>query len=215
MADKRLEIRNVNDKQVTVSAKGIEIRHQGKPISGMPRVARYVFLLLDRSGSMAANGKFSGARKGALAFARDALAIDYAVGLIGFDSKADLILNPVNTIETLQSAVGQMQLGSETHMGEAINLAHRSLRFLQGTRAIVLVTDGVPNGKGDPESTKRAARMAKEDGIDIITIGTDDADEQFLKSLASRTQLGVKVESAYLESTITDAAKLLPSGNNK
>ena len=75
---------------------------------------------------------------------------------------------------------------------------------------MVIVTDGMPNGQGDPMSTLKAGEDAKRNGIDIITIGTDDADQEFLKRLASRKDLGVKVQSKHLEKTITDSVRLLP-----
>jgi hypothetical protein len=52
--------------------------------------------------------------------------------------------------------------------------------------------------------------VAKADKIDIITIGTDDADQTFLKNLASSTQLGSKVSREAFSSTISSSVKLLP-----
>ena len=50
----------------------------------------------------------------------------------------------------------------------------------------------------------------KDREIDIITIGTEDADRIFLKELASRSDLSVMVSSDDLGSGIASTAKMLP-----
>jgi len=70
----------------------------------------------------------------------------------------------------------------------------------------------MPNSPGDPQSSLKAGEFAKSQHIDIIAIGTDDADQTFLKELASRSELGIKVSRENLEQIITSSVKLL-SGN--
>jgi hypothetical protein len=53
---------------------------------------------------------------------------------------------------------------------------------------------------------------AARDGIDIITIGTDDADRRFLNKLASATELSMKVSEDAFQQTIVSAANLLSDG---
>ena len=107
-------------------------------------------------------------------------------------------------MSVIEKAIDKMEVGDTTHMAKAIDLATRLLKGMTGARVIVIVTDGMPNGTGDPNASLKAGYDAKRSGIDIIAIGTDDADKEFLKRLASRTELGVKVESKNLEKTITD-----------
>ena len=201
------------DTHITISQKSIEISHKGEPISGTATTG-YVYLLVDRSASMEGN-KLKQAKKGALNFAKDALAKGYFTGLIQFDSSAKLVCEPYKDISILEKALSKLEVGDTTHIAKAINLAHSLLKGLSGNLVMVIVTDGMPNGPGDPLSSLKAGEDAKRSGIDIIAIGTDDADEEFLKHLASRSQLGVKVESRHLEKTITDATKLLPSGDKR
>jgi Mg-chelatase subunit ChlD len=198
------------DTQVSVSKGNIEIRHEGKPVSGSAMTG-YVYLLLDRSASMAGN-KIGQAKKGALNFAKEALNKGYFTGLIQFDSSAKLLCEPYREMAMIEKAVAKMDVGDTTHMAKAIGLAHHLLKSVSGARVMVIVTDGMPNGTGDPDASLNAGEDAKRSGIDIIAIGTDDADKGFLKRLASRTDLGVKVESKNLEKTITDTAKMLPAG---
>lgn len=203
----------VKDTRLSVTKGNIEIRHEGRPISGAAMTG-YVYLLVDRSASMEGD-KLKQAKKGALNFAREALSKGYFTGLIQFDSASKLLCEPYRDISIIEKAVAKMDIGDTTHMAKAINLAHNLLNNVSGIRVMVIVTDGMPNGMGDPISTLKSGEAAKKSGIDIIAIGTDDADQEFLKRLASRSELGVKVENRKLEKTITDAAKMLPAGDKR
>jgi Mg-chelatase subunit ChlD len=201
------------DTQVSVSKGNIEIQHQGKPVAGSAMTG-YVYLLVDRSASMEGD-KLRQAKKGALNFAKEALNKGYFTGLIQFDSSARLLCEPYRDMSVIDRAVSKMDVGDTTHMSKAINLASNLLKGMPGMRVMVIVTDGMPNGEGDPVSSLKAGQVAKDSGIDIIAIGTDDADQKFLKRLASRSELGVKVESKNLEKTITDSARILPAGDKR
>ncbi len=214
--ENRKDIQKVSghkDTHVSISQKGIEIRREGKPVSSSA-LTRYVYLLVDCSASMEGD-KLKHAKKGALKFAKDALCKGYFTGLIKFDSSARLVCEPFKDVTNLEKKLIELKIGDTTHMAKAINLAHELLREMQGTRVIVVVTDGMPNGSGDPLASLSAGQNAKRNGINIIAIGTDDADQEFLKRLASRAELGIKVPSKQLEKTITNSVKMLPSGNKK
>jgi hypothetical protein len=71
----------------------------------------------------------------------------------------------------------------------------------------VIVTDGQSNDNG---AAVQAAAQLKNWDMDIICIGTDDADSDFLKRLATRSDLAIHVLSTNLRSAITDASRLLP-----
>jgi len=62
----------------------------------------------------------------------------------------------------------------------------------------------------DKATLSRGPIRAKERGIEIIAIGTDDADKDFLSRLASRSDLMVKVSRELLGQSIASAAKMLP-----
>jgi uncharacterized protein YegL len=72
---------------------------------------------------------------------------------------------------------------------------------------IVIATDGRPDSK---RNAIKEAEKAKADNIDIITIGTDDAEQDFLKKMATRAELGNKVTREVFSQAISDASKLLP-----
>lgn len=199
------------EKRITISQNGVEIRSEGKPISSEMIGTGFVYLVVDCSGSMGEGNKLYQARKGSLNFAKDAKAKGYSVGLIQFHSYATHLCEPVREISILAQHLERMELGDATYMAEAIDLAHQKLKGKEQTRVMVVVTDGMPNGPGDPEASIKIAERAKRDRVDIITIGTDDADQEFLRKIASATKLSVKVSRVRFEKAIASTAKMLPS----
>lgn len=166
----------------------------------------FVYLLLDCSGSMEGQ-KLKQAKSGALKFAGEAIAKGYRVGLIQFGSRAVLLCEPQRTLSILDSSLRDMGIIGSTNMTEAIQLSTQKLLDKGPFRSICIVTDGMPD---DPQSTLNAAQRAKKNRIDIITVGTDDADQDFLKKIATQRELGIKVTQDQFENTIASTAKMLP-----
>lgn len=191
------------EKRVTVTESGVQIQRRGKPLSSEQG---YVYLAVDCSGSMEGE-KLNQAKSGALSFAKDALQRGYLTGLIKFHTVAALLCEPQREISTLADAIGKIKIGGSTNMADAIRLGREKLKYSTGNRALVVVTDGAPD---NAEDTLNEAQETKRIGIDIIAIGTDHADQEFLKKLASRTELGFKVSSQDLATGIASAAQILP-----
>jgi uncharacterized protein YegL len=165
-----------------------------------------VYLVVDCSGSMEGN-KISQVKRGILEFAQDATKTDYLVGLIKFDTSAAHLCEPKNDIADLAVHLDKINAKGSTNLAAAINMAREHLTDTDFTRVMVVATDGRPDGT---QSALEAGRIAKADGIDIITIGTDDADLGFLKKLATSVELGNKVCSEQFGKAIGAAHLLLP-----
>jgi len=108
----------------------------------------------------------------------------------------------------LQKCLNTIDTGGTTNMGRGIRLANAKLIGLSGQLCIVIVTDGMPNSR---QNAITLANEAKRAGIEIIAIGTDDADQEFLRQIASRTDLAIKVAHEQLGQAIADSAKMLPA----
>jgi len=211
MPKKDIEIsKHFEDRHVAVSQQGVEIHHKGKPITVEMAALGLVYLVIDCSGSMQEHNKLDQAIEGAMNFAKEARSKGYSVGLIQFSDNATHLCEPVRDISVLQKHLRNLDLGGCTHMAEAIALADKKLADRRRNRVIVIATDGMPNGPGEPGASLNRGKSAKENGIDIIIIGTDDADRDFLKQLASRAELGVKVSREQLGLGIASTAKILP-----
>jgi len=195
-----------SDERATIFQGGIKIKRGGKPISGELIKVGFVYLVLDCSWSMEGQ-KLEQAKRGALSFARDALTKEYSTGLVQFESIASHLCEPQRDIEILGQYLRKIEAGGSTNMADAIRLAAKKLRDKAGFRVMVIVTDGMPD---DEEKALKAAKQAKSNKIDIITIGTDDADEEFLKKLASKKELNVIVSNNQLEQGIVSTVKMLP-----
>jgi Mg-chelatase subunit ChlD len=166
-----------------------------------------VFLLLDVSQSMD-EPKLRQARAGSVSFAEDAVGKGYRVGVIQFSTFARLRVEPTTNRRTIEKGLSHVGLQMTTNMAAAIELATSLLDRMEGQRAMVLVTDGYPD---DASAALEAAERAKRQGITIIAIGTDDADRNLLKKLASASELATTVPDRDLGVTIAKAALLLPA----
>jgi molecular chaperone DnaK len=193
---------------VSIVIGGTTYKPQGHPIAmKFEKETAHVYLLIDTSGSMA-DAKLEQAKKGILDFAKDAFRKEYDVGLISFNSVPKHICKPTFDMELLKHSLVEIYASGSTNMSDAIALAHEHFNSMKNTRVMVIATDGQPD---NTDETLKEATKAKHDGIDIITIGTDDADQQFLKTLATRSELGTKVSKAVFSQAISSAANLLPA----
>lgn len=199
----RLQTRNWLSKLEEVSGKKVELNEKVHNAN--------VYLAIDCSSSMY-GGKISHAKQGAIGFAREAFHKGYSVGLIKFDSNATHLLEPMKDIEQLELTIQKLFPDGSTNMSGAINIASTKLSDFNGVKVICIVTDGMPDNRN---STLEAANRAKREDIDIMTIGTDDADREFLAQLATRNDLAVKVKSSQFQTGITSMAKMLPSSTTK
>lgn len=186
----------------------------GKPLSSskssttasLYKEAKRIYVLLDCSGSMAAGQKVAQAKTGVLDFAKSCYAKGYEVGLISFSSRAELLIRAGGDIESMEAVLAGLSPNGSTNMREAIDLASEQLGTI-GRRQILVATDGMPDR---PEETLEAAERAKQSGIEILTIGTDDADKTFLERVASTPKQARKVEQRNFLEGIRDMTKLLP-----
>ena len=211
-------------KMIGVSDKGLQKRDGGqvgprqaslqtgsaRDIVGKAPVTGYVYLLIDTSASMRKGSKIKQAQKGAIKFTENALKQGYYTGVMKFDTLPALVCEPQKDLNGLKNAISTLPMGKNTHMARAISMAHSLLKNQPGMRVMVIVTDGMPNGEGDPVASIKAAEAARKDNIYIIAIGTDDANSEFLKQLATRFDMGVKIERNQLANAIMDSSRMLP-----
>jgi Mg-chelatase subunit ChlD len=163
-----------------------------------------VLLLLDTSGSMAGE-KITEAKHGAMDFACSANLQGCAIGLAVFGDEAAVIAAPTVKAGSFEKSVREVEVGmvgGSTNLAAGLELAASFSRL----DAVVVVTDGVPNSHRE---ALRAAERLKRCGIEILCIGTGDADTAFLAKLATRADLARHAEPHELRQFIGQASRLL------
>ena len=168
---------------------------------------RNVLLLIDTSGSMAGQ-KIEQARNGAIDFAQSAITKSYAAALAIFADRAAMVCDPTMDASRFAKKITRVDVGlvgGTTDLAAGLTLAGK----FKELAVVVVVTDGQSN---DNNAALRVATTLKSRSIDIICIGTDDADREFLEQLATRSDLATHVSPKHLRSAITDASRFLPKG---
>ncbi len=167
-----------------------------------------VLLLIDTSGSMTGE-KLTQARNGAVDFSRYATQRGYATGLAVFADRAAMVCDPtVQNVEFEKKLAGVRVgiVGGSTDLAAGLDLAAK----FKSLSAVVVVTDGQPNSS---ENALRSAAKLREKGVEILCIGTDDADKEFLDRLATRKELALHVDAQNIRTSIGQASQLLLGGS--
>jgi Mg-chelatase subunit ChlD len=166
-----------------------------------------VYLLVDCSGSMGDGNKLLQAKLGVARFSVEAWKKHYAVGLVRFSSRASCLMDARTASPRLERYLAALKAEGGTAMAGAIDLAARRLVRRKGDKIICLITDGKPD---DRQATLGSARMARAQGIHIVAVGTDGADEAFLAALAGHPELATTVPRTQLAEGVSSMARLLP-----
>lgn len=174
-------------------------------------IPHLVYLLLDVSGSMFGD-KISQAQNGSKKFAKEAVEKGYLIGLVEFSNFAKLLYIPSQSLSGFYSTIDRIRAGGSTNLSMALDIATAELSKVEGKRVICVVTDGKPN---NPNEALSIAQEAKNLGIEILAIGTNDADKQFLAKLVSNIDLAHIVDDSKLEEGVTNMAGLLSNPESK
>ena len=107
---------------------------------------------------MADPGKMAQLTRGALRLFTEARKREYAVGMVGFAHRAQLLLGATCDAARFEGQLKALEPYGRTAMAQALRLATRHLRRRRGDKVILLVTDGMPNSRA---ATLEAARLAR------------------------------------------------------
>jgi Ca-activated chloride channel family protein len=142
------------------------------------------------------------------AFVRDRK--DDRIGLVVFGSSAFLQSPLTNDHELVAQFVNRLQLGMAgdgTAIGDGLGIAIKhTAEMRQGSRAVVLLTDGVNNsGQVNP---LQAARLAKDLGIKVHTIGIGSTREVSVRHQGPFFGGTSRQQAEYDEATLRSVAEL-------
>ena len=144
-----------------------------------------VMLVLDTSLSMADGGKLEQAKQAAMSFVSQMRPID-RVGLIQFDSQLTLVSPFTGNSGALLQQIDDLTPQGNTRIYDALYLATQQIPTVDGSKAIVLLTDGK-----DTESAidlQRVLSLVGQTNVRVYTIGIgSDIDQQILSQIATES----------------------------
>ena len=170
------------------------------------RSPQAIVLLIDASGSMS-GGKLTEVKAAATSFVqRQDLSKD-SFAVIGFGSRVRVGTSLTSDLETIESAIASLADGGGTNMALGLQTAAAQLRSSDFTRSILLFTDGQANLR----STLAAAQSSQSQNINLIAVGTGDADTNFLTQLTGDSSLVFYASSGQFDQAFRAAEKVIYS----
>ncbi len=169
-----------------------------------------VVVVIDCSGSMAEGG-LDQAKAGSSDLSLQALEDKHEVAVVWFGSEAELCIDLTRESARVLEGIKSLEVSGSTNMAAGIALATDLLGYY-GFRTLVIVTDGMPDSEEDAIA---AADEAKGRGASIVCIGTDNANADFLKRIATSDCLARYVEKKLLGAEIASAYRLLTGKSAK
>jgi tight adherence protein B len=199
----------VDPDSVVVTVEGQQIPATAVPISEgttAGKVTRSTIVVVDTSGSMLQNGRIDGARQAARAFINAAPA-DLAIGVVTFDNRAKLVQSQTTDHAKVLKAVDGLAANpnGSTAIYDGVVTAVQQLGDT-GTRSIVLLTDGVPEGGNTTSGQAVAAIGDSKVRVDAVAFQTaagkaplkrlTDAGKGKVVSSASAAELTAQFQAA-------------------
>jgi molecular chaperone DnaK (HSP70) len=165
------------------------------------------YLAFDLSGSMA-GAPLAEAQAAAREFVRQSDLAHTAIGLISFADAVATDIKASQNAKALERAIAGMHIGP-VGIGNAATPfahAHRLLKGMQGSRFIILLTDGVWSCQ---RQAIQEAQMCRAENIEIIAIGFGGADRAFLGKVATSEKSSFFARAGELVSTFSTIAQEL------
>jgi len=170
---------------------------------------RSICLVLDASGSMQ-NGKLAQVQAAAKNFVQRQDLSRHRVALVQFASDAKLAAPITSDLAQIEHAIDQIHAQGSTAMHLGLQVAQEALLAAASPRHILLFTDGMASW---PTLALSAARRSRHRGIQIVAIGTGDADRGFLAQLTGDTGLVLWAASGQFEEAFKAAERLIASAS--
>jgi uncharacterized protein YegL len=167
-----------------------------------------VFLLIDVSSSMSGQ-PLTEAQNAAREFLSKCDFTTTEVGLISFSTSVIVQAQATSNVRRLHAAIHRLETEGSTNLTDAMELARGQLVADDRRRYIVILTDGYPDAG---ESAVEQAIAARRSGIEIVAIGTGDADRDYLRRLASSEQASIFARSGELVQAFGHIARVIAEG---
>lgn len=162
-------------------------------------------MLVDSSGSMT-GGKLEEVMNAATIFAGSQDLSQHLLAVVDFDSAARQITPLTHDLANIENALSQMDARGGTAMGDGLRVAQKTLSKSDRRNHILLFTDGKPNSQ---ETALAMAYRVRAINIQIVAIGTGDADRSFLSSLTGDPNLVLWASAGRFDEAFRRADRLI------
>ena len=167
-----------------------------------------IFLMIDVSASMAGEPLLE-AQRAAREFLDKCDFTRTEVGLISFSDEVLVQAEATDNARKVRAAIDRLEPEGTTDLASALEIARTRLNRLDRLRYFVILTDGYPDA---PEAAVSEAVKARSEGIEIVAIGTGDADSHYLSRLASTEAGSIFAAGGELVGAFGHIARMIAQG---
>ena len=169
-----------------------------------------IYLAIDLSGSMSGS-PLTNAQEAMVGFVQNSDLANTSIGLIAFADQVQLMVSASQNAKEILRAIDSLKIGlvGGANSGQPFDLTFEQLGNVKGPRFLVALTDGVWSRQ---EHAVERAKICHQAGVEIIAIGFGDADEKFLRHIATSDQSILLSGSTELTATFENIAHVLVEG---
>lgn len=164
-----------------------------------------VVLLMDTSGSMSGQ-KLPEVQTAASGFVSRQNLKRNDLAVVEFSSQASVVSDFTRDETELQQAIARLYPSGGTNLSQGLTLATSVLKNSDRTPNILLFTDGVPN---NPPMAASIAQQIRASGINLVAVGTGDAQINYLTALTGDPNLVFYANFGDLDSAFRAAEKAI------
>ncbi|WP_124068386.1 VWA domain-containing protein [Clostridium sp. E02] len=143
-----------------------------------------IAIVMDCSGSMQGT-PLSNAKVAAKSCIENMESKKQNIAVVGYSDSASLVTAKTNVKATLTNGVDTIGGGGGTNISEGIRVGTKALKGSQGTKAIILLSDG--RDGNSQEAVDAVVEDAISNNITIFAVGLGDIDEDYMKNIAEST----------------------------
>ena len=194
-----------------------------------------IALLIDTSGSMQSDEKILKVQEASVEFLRGRTLNSY-IAVVPFSNSARIlspILEPGQSVDLLAEDIRRLRAGGLTAMADSLIQANNVFDEILGGpqdatrqmyKAIMLFTDGFPEGNVEANETREEAKkrarnetvqqaaLLRRKGVAIFAVGTESADSFLLRRLTGSSRRVFKVGSGDFVQVFTQVGAAIAAG---
>ena len=177
------------------------------PVIKDEKVSSTIYLVIDTSGSM--YGSMNKVENAAMGFLNDLDITSSKIGVVAFNSTTKMISQPTNAYKDIVSAIKKVTANANGGTNEPLSFMLNNFGALDQKNYIIVLTDGEWSGES---SAIASSQKLKSKGIEIVAVGIADANEAFLKKIASSSEAALKTDVNSMTGSFSSIAQAITEG---